>query len=52
VRWNKAFPALTFTLKAPEGHLPAIIAWGMGCSPALLGEVYASLFSRIEDCKF
>ena len=51
VRWHTAFPVLTFTLKAPEGHLPAIIAWGMGCSPALLGEVYASLFSRFEDCK-
>ncbi|MBE9055203.1 GUN4 domain-containing protein [Sphaerospermopsis sp. LEGE 08334] len=52
IKWNTAHAALNFTLKAPIGHLPAILAWGMATSPTLdkAKEAYFCLCSRCEEC--
>jgi hypothetical protein len=49
--WNQAFPALDFSLKAPKGHLPAIIGWGMGFGPLGGEEIYRTLWSRVNTNK-
>ncbi|MBD2391952.1 GUN4 domain-containing protein [Aphanizomenon flos-aquae NRERC-008] len=50
IKWNTAHAALNFTLKAPIGHLPAIVAWGMVTSPQGAIKIYIRLFSRCEEC--
>ncbi|MBD2644534.1 GUN4 domain-containing protein, partial [Aphanizomenon sp. FACHB-1401] len=50
IKWNTGTSVLNFTIKAPIGHLPAIVRWGIATSPQGAIETYIRLFSRCEEC--
>ncbi|MBS3028001.1 MAG: GUN4 domain-containing protein [Dolichospermum sp. DET50] len=50
IKWNTGTSVLNFTLKAPIGHLPAIVRWGIATSPRNAIKTYIRLFSRCEEC--
>lgn len=43
--WNTGFPALNFTDSAIEGHLPAIVGWGMPFGPIGFPKTFLSILS-------
>jgi hypothetical protein len=47
---NSYTSVLNFTIKAPIGHLPAIVRWGIATSPQGAIKIYIRLFSRCEEC--
>ncbi|MBD6616027.1 GUN4 domain-containing protein [Komarekiella sp. 'clone 1'] len=44
--WNTCFPALNFTDSATEGHLPAIVGWGIASGPICFPKTFLSILSH------